>query len=204
VAPDNNNVLAPPASRRIYSNRGFELLAGHLAARTQMSFGDYVKAAVTEPLGLVATSVGGSPAAGASGSLVDLMRLGSELLSPTLVSTETAALATSVAFPGLAGVLPGFGRQDPNDWGLGVEIRDHKHPHWTGRGNSPNTYGHFGQSGSFLWIDPVAGIVLGFLGERPFGPWAAEAWPVLSDSVIRAYTEGPGVRAGSTRKDPAS
>jgi CubicO group peptidase (beta-lactamase class C family) len=172
LAPDDDTVLAAPASRRIYSNRGFELLAEHLAARAQMTFADYVGAA------------------GASGPLVDLMKLGSELLSPTLVSRETAALATSVAFPGLSGVLPGFGRQDPNDWGLGVEIRDHKRPHWTGSRNSPKTYGHFGQSGSFLWIDPEAGIVLGFLGERPFGPWAAEAWPLLSDGVIGADTEG--------------
>jgi CubicO group peptidase (beta-lactamase class C family) len=154
-----------------------------------MPFDNYVEAAITKPLGLVATSLDGSPAAGASGPLVDLMKLGSELLSPSLVSIETAALATSVAFPGLAGVLPGFGRQKPNDWGLGVEIRDHKDPHWTGRRNSPKTYGHFGQSGSFLWVDPVAGIVFGFLGPRPFGPWAAEAWPALSDGVIGAYSE---------------
>jgi CubicO group peptidase (beta-lactamase class C family) len=189
VAPDNDTVLAAPASRRIYSNRGFELLAEHLVDRAQMPFDDYVEAAITEPLGLVATSVDGSPAAGASGPLVDLMKLGSELLSPTLVSIETAALATSVAFPGLSGVLPGFGRQEPNDWGLGVEIRDDKNPHWTGRRNSPRTFGHFGQSGSFLWIDPVAGLVLGFLGPRPFGPWAAEAWPVLSDGVIGVYSD---------------
>jgi CubicO group peptidase (beta-lactamase class C family) len=84
-------------------------------------------------------------------------------------------------------VLPGFGRQDPNDWGLGVEIRDHKHPHWTGRRNSPQTYGHFGQSGSFLWVDPVRGLAACCLGERPFGLWAAEDWPVLSDAVIAAY-----------------
>jgi CubicO group peptidase (beta-lactamase class C family) len=191
LAPDNDTVLAAPASRRIYSNRGFELLADHLVGRAQMPLRDYVEAAVTEPLGLVATSLHGSPAAGASGPLVDLMKLGSELLSPTLVSIETLALAASPAFPGLSGVLPGFGRQDPNDWGLGVEIRDHKRPHWTGLRNSPATYGHFGQSGSFLWVDPVAGIVLGFLGQRPFGPWAAEAWPLLSDAVIGAYSEAP-------------
>jgi len=32
--------------------------------------------------------------------------------------------ATRVAFPGLDGILPGYGRQKPNDWGLGVELRD--------------------------------------------------------------------------------
>ena len=60
------------------------------------------------------------------------------------------AEATDVQFPGLTGVLPGFGVQRPNDWGLGFEIRDAKSPHWTGSANSGRTYGHFGQSGTFI------------------------------------------------------
>ena len=59
-------------------------------------------------------------------------------------------------FPGLGGVLPGVGRFQPLDWGLGFELRDAKHPHWTGRRNSPATFGHFGGAGTFLWVDPVA------------------------------------------------
>jgi CubicO group peptidase (beta-lactamase class C family) len=115
------------------------------------------------------------------------MALGRELLSPTLISAETLATATAVTFPNLAGVLPGFGRQDPNDWGLGFELRDHKAPHWTGTTNSPQTFGHFGRSGSFLWVDPVAGLSCGSLSDRDFGPWAAEAWPALSDAMIANY-----------------
>jgi CubicO group peptidase (beta-lactamase class C family) len=190
LAPDSDDVLAAPGSRRIYSNRGFDLAADLLATRAGMPFDVYLAAAVNEPLGLTATSLRGSPAAGAVGPLLDLMALGSELLAPTLISRETAARVTSVAFPGLAGVLPGFGRQDPNDWGLGVEIRDRKHPHWTGPHNSPETYGHFGQSGSFLWVDPVAGIAVGSLGAQPFGAWATDAWPALSDAVIAAHRSG--------------
>ena len=92
--------------------------------------------------------------------------------------------ATRVAYPDLAGILPGFGRQDPNDWGLGFEIRDGKHPHWTGRRNSPETFGHFGRSGTFLWVDSVAGLACACLTDRDFGDWAAEAWPDLSDRVL--------------------
>ena len=92
-----------------------------------------------------------------------------------------------VAFPGLGGVLPGFGRQEPCDFGLGFEIRDHKAPHWTGSLNSPATFGHFGQSGTFLWVDPVAGLSLIVLTDRPFGDWAAAAWPPLSDEVVASY-----------------
>jgi CubicO group peptidase (beta-lactamase class C family) len=187
LAPDDDRVLARPGARRIYSNRGFDVAAAHVAERAGMPFPTYLAAAVTEPLGMKETGLPGSAAAGASGPLHDLLRLGAELLRPTLISAETADRVTSVAFPGLAGVLPGFGRQDPNDSGLGLEIRDHKDPHWTGGTNSPETFGHFGQSGSFLWVDPLAHVALACLGDRPFGPWAAKAWPALSDTVIAVH-----------------
>src|SRR6266511_4005606 len=89
-----------------------------------------------------------------------------------------------VAFSGLAGVLPDFGRFEPNDWGLGFELRDAKEPHWTGGGNSPRTFGHFGGSGTFLWVDPEAGLALACLTGRNFGEWAKETWPRLSDAVL--------------------
>ena len=136
---------------------------------------------------MAATELDGSPASGAIGPLVDLLSLGRELLAPTLIAAATMAEATSVAFPHLAGVLPGFGRQDPNDWGLGLELRDHKRPHWTGPANSPRTFGHFGQSGAFLWVDPAAGLACASLADRDFGPWAAEAWPRLSDAVLAEF-----------------
>ena len=103
---------------------------------------------------------------------------------PTL--TATLDDATRVAFPGLDGILPGFGRQKPNDWGLGFEIRDGKSPHWTGARSSPRTFGHFGQSGTFLWVDPDADAAAVVLTDRDFGPWAIEAWPVWTDGVLAA------------------
>ena len=96
----------------------------------------------------------GSPGSEAESSVDDLARFAAELRAPTL--TATLDDATRVAFPGLDGILPGFGRQKPNDWGLGFEIRDGKSPHWTGAHSSPRTFGHFGQSGTFLWVDPDA------------------------------------------------
>jgi len=187
LAADDDTQMARPGTRRIYSNRGIEVAAAHLSDRAGMTFEQYLATGVIEPLGLAGTSLAGSPASGATGPLNDLLALGRELLAPTLISGETLARATTVAFKHLAGVLPGFGRQDPNDWGLGVELRDHKHPHWTGSRNSPGTFGHFGQSGAFLWVDPVIGLAVGSLAEQPFGPWAAAAWPALSDAVVEAY-----------------
>lgn len=183
LPPDEGPPLTAPGRRRIYSNAGFEVLAAVVEARAEMPFPDYLRAAVLEPLGLGAR-LEGSPAFGMTGSLRDLLALGRELLAPTLVAVETLDEATTVAFPGLAGVLPGFGRLDPNDWGLGFELRDAKSPHWTGSRNSPRTFGHFGRSGTFLWVDPDAGLACASLTERPFGDWAKEAWPRLSDAVL--------------------
>lgn len=184
LAPDDETVLSPPGRRRIYSNRGFEIAAEHLGRAAGMPFSRYAREAVLDPLGMSATRLDGSAASGAEGPLIDLVSLLKELIQPRLVSSETLTEVTEVAFPGLAGVLPGFGPQDPNDWGLGVELRDHKSPHWTGSANSARTFGHFGRSGSLLWVDPPAGRGLVSLSGRPFGPWAAEAWPALSDAVL--------------------
>ncbi len=176
--------IARPATNRIYSNSGIEIAAAHLEACTGMSLGDYLSAGVLEPLGMRSTLLKGSPAHGASGPLEDLLLLASEMLAPSLVSPETMQLAATVAWLGLSGVLPGFGRQAPCDWGLGPEIRGHKTPHWTGQSNSPATFGHFGQSGSLLWVDPAADLALVALCSTAFGPWAKEAWPALSEAVL--------------------
>jgi CubicO group peptidase (beta-lactamase class C family) len=175
--------IARVGERRIYSNGGFEALADELARAAEMPFGDYLREAVLEPLGL-SVELRGSPAAGLHGTLDDLLRFGAELQRPTLVAPETLAEATAVQFPGLVGVLPEVGRMDPNDWGLGFELRDAKSPHWTGTRNSPSTFGHFGGSGSFLWVDPEARVALASLGDLDFGPWALNVWPKLSDSVL--------------------
>jgi CubicO group peptidase (beta-lactamase class C family) len=180
-----------PGHRRIYSNYGYEVLGAHVAARAGIPFATYLGEAVLEPLGCAGArwEVGSSPASGMAGTIGDLSALGRELLAPTLVAPQTLAGATAVAFPGLGGVLPGYGLQQPCDWGLGPEVRGAKVPHWTGTRNDPATFGHFGQAGGFLWVDPVAGIALGVLSDRDFGPWAAEAWPQLSDAVL-AETAG--------------
>ncbi len=148
LAPDDETSIAAPASRRIYSNAGFEVLGRALEAATAIPTATYLREAVLDPLAMAATTLDGSPASGAVSTTVDLSRFARELLDPTLVAPSTLADATSVQCSGLDGVLPGFGRQSPNDWGLGFEIRDEKHPHWTGSRNSPRTFGHFGRTGT--------------------------------------------------------
>ena len=142
-----------------------------------------------EPLGLRG-SLQGSPASGYVGPLDDLLALGRELLAPTLVAQETLDEATTVQFPGLGGVLPSWGRQEPNDWGLTFELRDDKSPHWTSAHNSRRTFGHFGQTGTFLWVDPELGAACAVLTNRDFGDWAIDAWPRFNDDVVAELRGG--------------
>lgn len=187
---DGLEPIARPGERRIYSNTGYEALGTFVARRAEMPFAEYLDAAILSPLGLTGTRMQGSPASGAAGPLGDLLAFGRELLAPSFIAAETFVEATSVVFPGLAGVLPGFGRQEPSDWGLGFELRDGKSPHWTGTQNSPRTFGHFGGAGTFLWVDPDAGLGCGCLTDREFDDWALEAWPRLSDDVLDEARRG--------------
>jgi CubicO group peptidase (beta-lactamase class C family) len=175
--------------RRQYTNEAFDEAAEIVAAGAEMPFADYLRESVVEPLGLRG-SLRGSPASEYVGPLDDLLALGRELLAPTLIAQETLDEATTVQFPGLAGVLPSWGRHDPNDWGLAFELRDHKSPHWTSAHNSPRTFGHFGRSGTFLWVDPELDAACGVLTNKDFGDWAIEAWPRFNDAVVAELRSG--------------
>ena len=175
--------IARPGTRRIYSNAGFDLLGQFITEKCGRQFADYLQIQVLQPLGITA-DLEGRPSEGLSGDLGGLIAFAHELLAPTLVDSSLFSSATTVAFPGLSGTLPGIGRYDPLDWGLGFEIRDGKEPHWTGRSNSPETFGHFGGTGSFLWVDPLHGLAMCGLSGRQFDNWAMTAWPTLADAVI--------------------
>ncbi|MCB0949682.1 MAG: beta-lactamase family protein [Mycobacterium sp.] len=183
-------VLAEPGTRRIYSNHGFAVLAEVLERESSIAFDSYLSESVLQPLGMADTVLdGGAQAAGygATSTVNDLAAFAGDLLAPTTVSAQMHSEATTVQFPGLDGVLPGFGVQRPNDWGLGFEIRDGKSPHWTGTANNPGTFGHFGQSGTFLWVDPHAELALIVLTDRDFGDWVHSVMPPLSDEVLREF-----------------
>jgi CubicO group peptidase (beta-lactamase class C family) len=187
LAMHSAETLAKPGARRIYSNYGFAVLAETVQQAAGIEFGRYLAEAVFEPLAMTSSRLdGGAQAAGfgATSTVADLAAFAADLLSPATVSAEMHAEAITVQFPGLDGVLPGYGRQRPNDWGLGFEIKDSKAPHWTGDKNSARTFGHFGQSGTLIWADPDAEVALVVLTDRDFGEWALPLWPALADAVL--------------------
>jgi CubicO group peptidase (beta-lactamase class C family) len=108
-----------------------------------------------------------------------------------MVSTADGALALAGAFGGVpAGFLPpalladairdqtgGLGGAmlvfpwSPAPWGLGVELRGAKNPHWTPATASPGSFGHAGSSGCLVWVDPKAGVAWAIHGTRTFDAW---------------------------------
>jgi CubicO group peptidase (beta-lactamase class C family) len=175
---------AATGTRRVYSNIGFDLLGDLLRTRSGIDTGEYLRLGVFEPLGMNHTELRGSPAKDVHSNVDDLAVFAHELLRPTLIAPETWQAFTTIQYPELGGIVPGFGTFRPCPWGLGVEIRGHKTPHWTGTLNSPETFGHFGGTGSMLWVDPVADVALVALTGREFGPWAGPLWQALSDDVL--------------------
>lgn len=180
-------VISRPGARRIYSNRGIEEAAAHLERAAGIPFADYLGEAVFQPLGLAATELRGSPAFAGWTTVDDLTRFAAELLTPALLAPETVAEMATVQFPGLTGVLPGHGKFDPLDWGLGVERNFGRERHWSGTAVSREAFGHFGGSGTFLWVDPVRRLAAVCLTDRDFDAWARTAWPLLCTAIVTEH-----------------
>lgn len=176
-----------PQLRRIYSNTGIDLAAQAVAEATGIAFDEYLTEAVFQPLQMASTELRGAPSNGFWGTVDDLQRFLGEMIDPALLHPATVTEATTVQFPTLAGRLPGMGVFDPCPWGLGVEIKGGKDPHWMGEANSPAAFGHFGGAGTMMWVDPVARTSVVALTDRRFDEWAHTAlrvWPELSDAIV--------------------
>ena len=186
LPPEPSGPWTAPERRRVYCDWAYELLGDLVATRTGLAFEEYLELEVFGPLGMSDSHLGGPAGHGVHGSVADLLRFGRELLDPDLLDAALLAEATEVAFPGLDGVVPGFGRQTPNDWALGFEVRGSKTDHWMGTRLPAGTFGHFGLAGSFLWVDPERGIATAELADQRFGPWAVEAWGPFNDRVVAA------------------
>ena len=171
-------------TRRLYSSAGYEILADYIHKVTDIEFSEYLREAVLRPLGMTNTTLIGSAGHGAESTVRDLIAFAHELLQPRLISSSLHEESITPQYPDLVGVVPGYGMQRPCPWGLGNELRRHKSPHWTGTqegGLSPETFGHFGQSGTYLWVDPTRQASMILLTDRDFGPWCKDLWAEHND-----------------------
>ncbi|MBV7295798.1 beta-lactamase family protein [Corynebacterium sp. TAE3-ERU12] len=175
-----------PGQRRVYSSVGFEILAEKVAADTGIEFAEYLRLSTFEPLGMDASSLTGSAGHGAEASTVDLMAFVDAILAAETLHPDTLDEAFTVQFPGLDGVVPGYGPQSPADWGLGFEIFSRptsKQGLWFGASMPADVAGHFGQSGTFCWVHRDTGRACVVLTDRDFGPWAKPLWSQWNDQL---------------------
>lgn len=184
---DGAAAVAPIERRRMYSNTGIERAAHELAAAAAMPFDRYLDEALFQPLTLAGTELRGSPAHAIWSTLGDMIAFVDEMRRPAILARTTVDEMIRPQFPSLAGIVPDVGRFDPCPWGLGVEVRGDKSPHWMGRANSNATFGHFGGAGTMMWVDPLADIGVVALTDRPFDEWRDDAlrrWPDFSDAAL--------------------
>lgn len=180
---DSREQLRDVDERRIYSSAGFEWLAEAVVEETGMPFGEYLTQGVFAPLSMEDTELYGSAGHAARSTVADMTTFAKELLAPTLLHETTVEEAFTVQFPELDGVVPGFGPQKTNEWGLGVEIRGTKDPHWTGQTMPADLAGHFGVAGTYLWAHPPTGRAMVALTDRDFGDWAKPLWAETNDAI---------------------
>ncbi|OBY95387.1 serine hydrolase domain-containing protein, partial [Actinomyces oris] len=86
IAANSDERLAAPGTRRIYSNRGIEILGERLEEATGTPLETWVETTVLEPLGMASVLIPGSPAHSGEGSARDLSLFARELAAPRLVS----------------------------------------------------------------------------------------------------------------------
>ncbi len=179
VGFDSREPEKAPGEKRIYSSAGYEILADAIEEKTGIAFGDYFREATVEPLGMRACSLEGSAGHGATGSVADLQKFIDEIFNPQTLHPETIDEALTVQLPGLNGIVPGYGSQKPADWGLGFQI--HGHPKsrsglWFGDDMPDDVAGHFGQSGTYLWLHQETQRAAIVLTDKAFGSWAKPLW----------------------------
>lgn len=103
------------------------------------------------------------------------------------LSPELCKEATSDQTGGLGGTMVIL-KWPHCPWGLGVELRGVKSPHWAPAEASPASFGHSGSSGCLVWSDPAAGVTWAMLSPRTFEVWF-HRWPEIGAAVLSAAAQ---------------
>ena len=96
-------------------------------------------------------------------------------------------------------------------WGLGVELRDEKIPHWGPPEASAMSFGHSGASGCVAWYDPPTSTAWTILGTRTADSgWLVRRAPEVGTAILSRPSallpQGPrvGVEGHGQEQDGAS
>lgn len=89
---------------------------------------------------------------------------------------------------GLEGGVESLGAiWSPGFWGAGWEVKGTKRHHWTGEKSAPETWCHWGQAGTLVWVDPTRELGVAVFANRTVRtPWPLRPrrWLELSDALI--------------------
>ena len=169
------------STKRVYSNYGIDVAVQAITEGSDA--GSWLDGRVFAPLGMTRTRLAGRPSSGVVGSTNDMRLLAEAWLRPDAISKETRNRFITPYAPQLAGIVPGFGRFSPCPWGLGPEVRGNK-SHWMGDW-PPESFGHFGQTGSLMLLNAHEGIGVVATSTEVFGPWAVALWPEWTSAMRR-------------------
>ncbi len=191
LGPEGGPALAAPGHRRIYSNAGYRVLADLLADRAGLPFGEYLAEGVLGPAGHVRAPPStpmpraGRPPPAWSARWSTWSPWPRSGPGPPWSPPATHRIGRLGAVPGhrrgparvraLRPVRLGPGRGDPRSQTAPLDgngqLGGHLRPLRAQRRPSGG------------WTRE-AGVACVGLGDRPFGPWAARAWPALADAVL--------------------
>ena len=116
---------------------------------------------------------------------------------PDLIAAATRAVVRTDQTRGLPG---GFATSEPFlgfngsrriawphcAWGMTVEVRGHKRPHWTPPTASATSFGHIGASGCVVWHDPEHGASWAVLAPRTTdNGWLIRHGGAIGAAVLR-------------------
>jgi CubicO group peptidase (beta-lactamase class C family) len=111
-----------------------------------------------------------------------------------LLASETVDEMLATQFGELPGGVEAVTLWDACPWGLGLDVRGTREPHWTGDALTPTANTHFGSSGTLAWIDRARGLGLVVLASRgSYSGWwnAPGGWADLSAAVVETFSPAP-------------
>jgi CubicO group peptidase (beta-lactamase class C family) len=104
-----------------------------------------------------------------------------------LLSPSIRVLATENQTDSLAGGYGAAFDYPLCPWGLGVDLRGAKKPHWTPSNASARTFGHAGATGCVAWHDPDKNISWAILGTRTAdNAWLVRGAPKIAQQLLEA------------------
>ena len=154
LAFDDTSVISAPARTRIYSNSGFDEAAAVVERAAGTPFAELLKASVLGPIGMSGASLQGRPSEGLRGRSTTSRRSPSSCSCHGRSRRRWLRWGRRSRFRGCVACCPGSASRIRSTGASGSRSGARRRPIGPAPGNSPRTFGHFGGSGTFLWVDP--------------------------------------------------